>query len=311
MALRDTSTTRYEFGSEFVRIIPNNPDGGVISPTRVVSASDGPFDFSDAVLASAVTISIKTDNGSWVNDTIDLSSVSAIGAVTVAELVSAITTAAVTGLTASAEANTGFLKLALTTPGSAKYFQVKGEIADYTGMTAEIIPVNTQVSVAIEPTNKDSERIETTDSHGKITAILSDGYRQGATITVTDTAYDLALKKLLEGGTLSTVAGYAAKQYTAPGPSSVKPVVTIESFSAQYVKDDNQESNIVGYIQRKFKSCKATVGGVTGDRNFQSGVYTLMSVPYRDPISGVKDTSDMIEQVMTTAEYAALDVLNV
>jgi hypothetical protein len=151
MPIRSASTTKYLYYPVGYRVIQHNPDGGKVLPTRVVSATDGPFDFSDAAVPAAVTIKIKTDNGAWVNDTIDLSAVGSISAVTVAELVTAITTAAVTNLTASAESGTGFLKLALTTPGSAKYFQVDGEIAEYTGMTAKIFVGDTQKSVSSPP----------------------------------------------------------------------------------------------------------------------------------------------------------------
>jgi hypothetical protein len=266
------------------------------------------------VSAAAVTISIKTDNGSWVNDTVDLSAVSSISAVTVAELVAAITAGAVTNLTASAESVTGYLKLALTTPGTAKYLQVKGEVALYTGMgygyEMLIRQIDTQQSIADEPTNKEPERLEIVDSNGKVTAVISDGYRTGANITFTDTAMALDLRALLEGGLYETVAGYTNKKFTAPDSKSKKPVFTLEYFTAVYLKDDNQESNLVGYNWYKYRSCKATVGGSAGDRNMQAKTYTISATPYRDPLTNVKYPDQTIQE-LTVSEYSALDVLDV
>jgi hypothetical protein len=254
---------------------------------------------------TAVPINFKTDNGATVAKTLNLSTFTAT-AITVANLVTAITTAAPANWTASVDSVTGGLKLALTTPGTAKYIQVWSDMCDLIGIRAKIIPMTTQKSIAIEPTNVDDERIETVDARGKKTAVISDGYRTGATITVTDSAYDQTLKAFIEGGTLATVAGYAAKQYKAPGSNSPKPIVTIEAYSRQYARDDSQESSIVSYIQRTFKACKGTVGGVAGDRNFQDGVYTLSSTPYLDPITNIKEATDMSEQIMTPTEYNAL-----
>lgn len=311
MALRATTATRFKFGPTICRFIPNNPDGGVTGPTRVVSATHGPFDFSAAVVPAAVTVNIKLDNGTVINETLDLSGVGSLAAVTVAELATAWTAASVTGYTGTAESVTGFFKIAKTVPGTARYLQISGEVALYTGMTATIIPVDTQKSIAIDQVNHDSERIETIDSNGKVTAVITDSYPTGATLTVTDSAYDQNLRALVEGGTLVTVSGFTAKQYKSPGPASVPPVITIETFNRLYVRDDQQETNISGYVWRRYQSCKGVASGEPGDRNFQDGVYTLGAVPYRDPVTGTKDLFVYTEQILSTAEYATLDVSNV
>lgn len=311
MPIRSASDTKFLYYPVFHRVIQHNGDGGKCLPTRVVSSTDGPFDFSDAATPAAVTIKIKTDNGAWVNDTVDLSAVGSISAVTVSELVTKITAAAVTNLTASTESSTGFLKLALTTPGSAKYLQVDGEIATYTGMTALIFNGDTQKSIAVTPTMVDSERLETIDSLGKKTAVVTGAYRTGSTPVIVDTAMSKELRAAIEGGTLTTVAGYTAKQYAAPGPDTVQPTVSLEVFYAIFAKNDNQSTLPVGYLWSRYDSCKGTCGALAGDRNAQDWTYTFNAVPYRNPITGLSDDSDEYTQELTTAEFAALDVFNV
>lgn len=315
MALRATSTTRFEGPVQFVRVIPlNQVDKSTTSPAlggnnRVVSNGAGPWDFTPySASISALGMSFKTDNGTVITKILNLSSFT-LTAITVANLVAAMVTATPpTGWTSAVEAVTGYWKLSLTTPGTAKYIQVYGDVADAIGITAKIIPVDTQKSSAVEPTIVDSARLETQDSKGLITAIISPAYKTGDAITLTDSAMDQELRALLEGGTLVTVSGYAAKQYKGPGPASTAKVFAFEMYSALYVKDDQQEANIAGYRQRTFKSCVASKGGIPGDRNFQDGVYNISAVPYYEPSTGVKDAGSEIIQDMTVAEYLALNL---
>ena len=311
MPIRSASDTKFLYYPVFHRVIQHSADGGKSLVTRVVSSSDGPFDFSAAAVPAAVTIKIKSDNGAWVNDTVDLSAVGSISAVTVAELVTKINASAVANLTASAESGTGFLKLALTTPGTIKYLQVDGEIATYTGMTALIFRGDTQKSVAVTPNMVDAERLETIDSLGKRTAVVASAYRTGSAPVIVDSAMSKELRQAIEGGTLTTVSGYTAKQYAAPGPDTIQPIVSIEAFYAAFAKNDNQATVPVGYLWTRYDSCKGTCGALAGDRNAQDWTYTFDAVPYRNPVAGTTDPTDEYSQELTVAEYTALDVFNV
>jgi len=310
MSIRANTSTRYKFGPTFCRFIPNNPDGSINSPSRIVSDGAGPFDFSDVVSDAAVTITLKLDNGVVLSDTLDLSGAGDIAAVTVAELVTAFTAASISGYTASAEAGTGYLKIVKTSPGSARYLQIGGEVAEFAGFTTTIIPVDTQKSIAVANTNHDSERIETIDSNGKVTAIVTDSYPTGAQLTVVDSAYDQNLRATIEGGTFVD-GGLTARKYQSPGPSAKKPIVTVETFNGLYAKDDSLETALLGYTWRRFQSCKGTFGDETGDRNFQDGTFTLAATPYLDPVTNVKDDFVYTEQILTVAEYQALHVFDV
>jgi hypothetical protein len=315
MALRESA--RFEGPVVMARLRCSNPDAGNPSVSRQVSAV-GPFNFSGALLPAAVTIEIKTDNGAVVSDTINLTTPAPAGgitAVTAAELVTALTSAAVTNLTASVETATGRLLLALTTPGAAKYLQIGGEVAKFAGFGygfgTEFVKLDTQQSVAQEPVSKDSERLEVLDSSGRATAIITRGYRMGSNITVTDVAMDINLRAMLEGGTFRDDS-YTEEAYVAPGSSSERPSIEIEWFSGVYGKDDSNESNRIGYLWRKCKSAMlSSVGGTAGDRNIQTGVYTLAVTPYKDPISSADNEADTVTQFLTVSEFDALHVLTV
>jgi hypothetical protein len=311
MALRESTATGFLFGPTICRFIPKNADGGYADPTRVVSSTSGPFDFSDAAVPAAVTVTLKLDDATAIAETLDLSAVADIAAVTVAELATAWTAASVAGYTGTAEAVTGYFKIAKTTPGTAKYLQIGGEVALYTGMPVAIIPVNTQVSVAIEQVNKDGERISIIDSNGLETAVITDTYPTGANITVTDSVYDQNIRALVEGGTLETVAGYTNKRYQSAGPGSTPGDFVFEAFNSMYARDDSQRSNIKSYRWRRYKAVKGYNGGESGDQAFQTGVYTLAAVPYLDPITSVKETFVYEEYILTPAEFTALKVKSV
>jgi hypothetical protein len=230
-------------------------------------------------------------------------------------LVAAITAAAVTNLTAAVEVGTGRAKLSLATPGSAKYLQIGGEVAKLAGFGygfgTEFTKLDTQQSIAQEPVSKDSERLEVLDSSGRATAIITRGYRMGSTITMTDTALDINLRAKIEGGTFRDDS-YTEDAYLAPGANSIRPSLEVEWFSGVYAKDDSNESNRVGYLWRKCKSAMlSAMGGTAGDRNIQTGVYTLSVTPYKDPISSVNDEPDTITQFLTIAEFDALHALTV
>lgn len=310
MALRETA--QYEFAPKFARVIVNNPDGSYPSTAGVLSGV-GPFDFSGVDSIAAVPIIIKIDNGAEVVESLDLTAAADDAAVTPAEFIAAYNLATVgpgpvSGTTASVVS--GRVKIVKTTIGSSKYLQVTGEGAQLAGFGygygAKIVKIDTQQSIADAPTMKESERLAITDSNGLDTAIISDGYRTGTVLTLTDTARDMELRSVIEGGTWDPVT----KVYAVPTSSSVKPTFTIETFTSMYSKDDNLEANLEGYIQRVSKSCKGTAGERAGDRNLQVATYTLNVTPYRDPATNVR-YPDTEETNLTIDAYELLDVKNV
>lgn len=310
MALRDSA--RFEFAPVFARVIVNNPDGSSPSISNVLSGV-GPFDFSSAPDDAAVPIIIKIDNANAVNETLDLSGVSDINAVTPAEFIAAynlvtVGPGPVSGTTASVV--NGRVKIAKTTVGTSVHLQVYGlgaELAGFGyGYGAKIVKVNTQQSVADAPNQKESERLTLTDSNGLDTVVITKGYRTGTVYTLVDTAMDQELRAVMEGGWYDATDD----TYTAPTSKDEKATFTFEFYSKKYIKDDNLEANLVGYLARKSRSCVGVFGERAGDRNLQTQTYTITATPYKDPATLVV-YGDTVETNLTVAAYEALDVLNV
>ena len=298
------------------RIRATNPDASIALVTRQVSKT-GTFDFSQAAVIAAVTITVKTDDGAMVSDTIDLSTAVDDEAVTPTELAGAITAAAVAGITASVESGSGRVMIALTTPGTARYLQLGGEVAEIGGFGygygTEFKKLNTQVSLAQEIVQKDSERITAVGSNGVEMAIITRAYRQGSNITIVDKARDENLLAMLEGGTWSD-DGFDNQRYNTPGVSTKRPTVDVEWFSGLYANGDNQEDNMVGVLWRRCPSCRlTTMAGGDGGRAVQQGTYTLAVTPYKAKsiASGDVDMPDTVIQRLTVEEFEALNWLNV
>lgn len=341
MPIRASADTKYLYYPVFHRVIQHSADGGKTLPTRVASSTKGPFDFSDAISASAVTLQLKAGNGEWLNAIINLSSPAPAGgitSVTASELVSAINATelgidllyltteggdqlitessdllvcSTTAWRAEVETVTNFLKLFVSTPGDLVYVQVRGEVAELTGIMAQIFKGDTQSAIGVTAAMKSGERISTTDSTGMTTSVLARAYRTGSVPILVDTAMSKELRQAIEGGTLITVSAYEAKQYNPPGPESFQPVVSLEAFFAIFAKNDNRSNAPIGYLWNRYDSCKGTCGDIVGDRNAQYWSYLFEAVPYRDPVTGISELTDEHSQELTPAEYAALDVFNV
>jgi len=306
MALRTSAV--YEFAPKFTRVIINNPDGSSPGISTVLSGV-GPFDFSGVVAIAAVPVTIKIDNAAAIVTAIDLTAALDDAAVTAAEFVTAWGAIAVaTGTTATVV--NGRVNIAKTIPGTSVKLQVYGEAAEVAGFGygygAKIIKIDTQQSVSDAPTQKESERLSISDSNGKDTAIITDGYRTGTTYTLVDTAADPELRAVIEGGSYNATT----KVYSAPTSESVKPTFTIEVFTSKYSKDENHEANLEGYLQKVSRACKGTFGERTGDRNLQAQTYNIAVTAYRDPTTLVI-YPDTVETALTVAAYALLDVLDV
>lgn len=341
MPIRATAETKYLYYPVFHRVIQHSADGGKALPTRVVSSTKGPFNFSSAVSPSAVTLQLKAGNGDWLNATVNLSSPAPAGgitSVTASELVSAINATelgidlfylttesgdqlitesgdllacSTVAWQSEVESTTNFLKLFITTPGTLAYVQVRGEVADLTGIMAQIFKGDTQKAFGVTQKMKGSESLDTTDSTGMTTSAVARAYRKGSSPLLIDTAMSKELRAAIEGGSLITVPGYTAKQYDPPGPESFQPVVSLEAFFAIFAKNDNRSTAPIGYLWNRYDSCKGTCGDIVGDRNAQYWSYLFEAVPYRDPVTGIQELTDEHSQELTVAEYAALDVFNV
>jgi len=280
------SGARFAYGLPILRLIPLNDDMSLPVATAVAGGSGagyirggaGPFDFSSVDSIGAVALNLKIDNTTLEELNVDLSAAIDPAAVTVDEMVTALT-AISADWTFTKDATTGRLN---GVPTSGEYWQAYGECAEIVlfgqGKGLKIIKSDTVRSFNTEPTQKEDQTQTTTDANGLDTDVIRSGYRKGMTGTIIDTARDLELMAF-EGGVYDEVN----ETYERPTSSSKKISFMIEAFQSKYVEGANKEADLVGYIQKTYRNCQLTVGEEPQGDAFTDQTYNVVGTPYTTP----------------------------
>lgn len=308
MAVR-ADGARYTFGILYLLLMALNDDLSIPTPDRIIGGA-GPFDFSGVTDISAVPLSIKIDTNTTETHNIDLSGAVDQSAVTVLELVAAITAAGFADITASEDVTTGRILIVYSGTDTVTFLQVWGtaailcRIGQGNRSACRFIKSDTVQSLAITPTRKDEERITTTDAKGKDTEIITDGYRKGNTGVITDTADDVDMLALIEGGEVDETTG----EYEDPTSESEKYYFGIYTYYGEYTEGENKEADMVGVQQRHYRSCKGAEGDTTHERGWTNGVYNITCTSYKDENEDIFGAS--VRKELTIEEWEALDVAN-
>lgn len=292
----------FNFGLPYVRVCALNADYTQPTPDNIVGGV-GPFDFSAVADNTAVVLSIKIDTV-LTDLSVDMSSAVSQTAVTVDEVVSAVSsaiTAESLAVTCEKDATSGRIKFSTT--GSPQYLQVYGELATATeigqGFGVKYITSDTFTSLGATPVRKDDETISTTDAHGKDTEMIKDGYNKGATLTIVDTAEDWDMCDLFEG------VHEGEEGYTESGTvDTKKPFIFLEKVNAFYKQGQNYEDEIVAYKYVKYPKCKGMGGDETNERAFNNSNYTVNAITYTDADGTTHGASKRKE--LTNAEFKAM-----
>jgi len=304
------SGARYAYGLPILRLIPLNDDLSLPVATAVANGSGagylmggaGPFDFSGVDSEGAVALNLKIDNGSVEALNVDVSAAVDTSAVTVDELVTALT-AISANWTFSKDATSLRLK---GVPTSGEYWQAYGEFAEIAmfgqGMGAKVIKSDTIRSFNTSPTLKDDQTQTTTDANGKDTEVIRPGYRKGFTGSIVDTARDPELMQF-EGGSYDSDNDI----YERPTSESDKITFMLEVFQAKYIEGSNKEPDLVGYIQKTYRSCQLTVGDEPQGDGFTDQTYNVIGTPYTTPDGGTT-YADVVDEELTVDEFNALYV---
>lgn len=310
MGLR--SAAKYEFGLPFARFMALNGDLTIPTPSRTIGGT-GPFDFSGASVPTAVPLMIKNDADAVVSLTVDISAADDTSAVTVAELVTALTTAIgveeYTASSANGKNGSARIQLVSSSDPLPDIMQVYGEFAELAefgqGFGNQFVKFDTLQTFGLTPVMKDDETITITDSAGKDTEVITDGYRKGNTGTIVDTAKDPRMKVLMMGGSYNSTTGRSE----AGTSESTRYYFYCEFFYPYYSEGTNQEGDIVGYKQKVIRIAKGGLGEDTHERGWSNGNYTITGTTYKDESGNL--LGDEYEDELTVAEYNALDLLNV
>lgn len=312
MALR--TNAKYHFGLPFVRIMPLNDDITIPTVSRIIGGT-GPFDFSGVSDTSAVEIKVKIDDGDESSFTFDISAASDESAATVAEVVSALDTAFTSeslDLDASSATVNGSTRLKIENTNTASvpdWIQIYGEGPEILklgmGFGLKFLKFDTMQTFGVTPTMVEDEDFTTVDANGKQTKISTDGYPDGVTATIVDTAIDPELKVLVMGGSYNSTTGIRE----AGTSESTRYYFFVEMYFPYYSKGTNNEGDLVGYIKKLLRKCKGTLGDDSHAREWTVGNYNLTGFTYIDE-DGDENGAEQ-ETELTIAAYNALSLSDV
>ena len=302
MALKGSA--KWVRGISRVRFLPLNDDKTIPSKTNLIGGT-GPFDFSAAdVTIAAVPLTVKIDNGAAETKNLVLTSYTAHkSAILASEIVTAITTAAFTGITATVDSN-GRVKLV---SASGTVVQVYGQAALLCrfgqGLGLMYLKSNTIETVTIEPVIKADTTYTTTPADGIDVEVIDEGYKKGVTGTVVDTAIDYSMMQLFEGGSIDS-----AGIYTDPSENSRKVYFLIEIYNPVYAQGSQKVGELTAYEKTLVKSAVGAVGGDSFAADFRKKSYTFTATNFK--VAGVSEGA-VSRAPVTIAAYGTLDIDNV
>lgn len=256
------------FATEGFRVKRSNPDGTVPTASRFVGfANTADLSAVLDVLDDTAKLTIKIDNGTEEEKTVNLSAAVDKTAVTVDEAKTALTAAAFTGITWSEEEGTGRL---MGTHSTGKEIAVTGPLAAaldfgqgiaHGGNGLEFIKVfnDRTMSIGMTKNKKDKEEIDQEGAKGGITRMLISAKLLGQTLAIAMKDKDYEMLELIQGGTFDRSSG----RYTPPPSTRLEsPLFFIDVFSPIYGEGENKMENMSGYEQLRFLSCTGMEGDV-------------------------------------------------
>lgn len=293
MALRE-SGAKYSYGLSRTRLRALNDDLTRAEYNNVIGGA-GPFDYSSLTATiTAIPINFKVNGGAVVAETFDLTAAVDKAAVTVDELVTALTAASITGWTFSKDSTTGRIKMVNSTTGA--YVQVYGDGARLCrigqGKGLKAIKSDTLQTFNNTPTMKEDTTQTITDANDKDVEVIKDGYVKGWSGTIVDTAEDFEIMELIESGVLSS----DGKTYTGPTSKTKKVTFEIETYNPFYASGTNNEDQIVGWEHKTFRSVKGSLGDHAKAAGFVAANYNVTGVNYRTA-AGVEEGAIITEQI--------------
>lgn len=293
MSLRE-SGARYSYGLSRTRLRALNDDLTRAEYNNVIGGV-GPFDYSSLTATiTSIPFMFKVNGGTVVSETIDLTAAGDKAAVTVDELVTALTAASVSGWTFSKDGTTGRLKMVCDTSGA--YVQVYGAGARLCrigqGKGLKAIKSDTLQTFNNTPTMKEDTKQSVTDANDKDVEVIKDGYVKGWSGTIVDTAEDFEIMELVESGTLST----DGKSYISPISNTKKVMFEIETYNPFYASGTNNEDQIVEWEHKVFRAVKGSLGDHAKAAGFVTLNYNVTGVNYRTA-TGVEEGAITTEKI--------------
>ena len=301
------------FSIKGFRAMRSNPDGTLPTPSRLIGFLNT-VDLTDIGTDLIASMSIKVDGGAVDTQDVDFSGASDITAVTVAEAISALTTAAFTGMTWSADSITGRLKGVSST---GTYVQVYGDLAPlldfgqgvaHGGQGLKFVKAFTStVSIGLPKNLKAREEIETEAGDGTLSTMIIEAVMKGVNPAIVTNQKDYDLMELIQGGTYDRTAG----EYEPPTSNDTEhPIFWLDIYSPIYSQGTKKREDLAGYERVVLRSCT----GVESDLSHETKAWAqygfdVTATDYEDENGAV--SASYVESTPSVSEFATLDPTNV
>jgi hypothetical protein len=291
-----------------------NPDGTMPRATRFVGFANT-ANLSAGLTLDVGELTIQIDDGTPETNDVDFSAADDITAVTVAEAVTALNTAAFTGITFSQEAGTGRL---MGVSATGTYVQVTGELAPLMdfgqgvahggqGLVFAKYFNDETIGIELAKNIKEKEEIDLEGAKGTTTRMVIGSKLQGLSPVITLKEKDYDLLEIIQGG----VYNRTANTYDPPtSDESEHPQFMIEIFSPIYNEGVNKMENMAGYEKILIRSAIGMEGDVPiAAKAWAQYIFNIDATEYFDENS-VKFPSYQ-EATLTLAAFDLLNVENV
>jgi len=255
------------FATEGFRAMRLNPDGTIPAASRFLGFT-GTVDLSAILdVGDAADLTVKIDSTAEDTNTVDFTDAVDKAAVTVAEAVAALTTAAFTGITWSLDTATGRLKGVSAT---GTYVQVYGELAaaldfgqglDHGGEGLVFVKSFDDLtkSIGLPKNIKAKEEIDVEGAQGTVTRMVISAKLQGMSpvIATKNKSYDML--EMIQGGTYNRTNN----TYDPPLSSRTQsPRFFVEVYSPLYSQGVSKMEDLTHYEKLLIRSCIGMEGDV-------------------------------------------------
>jgi len=303
-------------GSRWRRL---NPDGSYPSVSSQLGFS-GTVDISELLATSKLAYRLN-GTGAFTELTIDLTSAAVDdAAATVAELVTALNLdAGFSALfTASADTATSRLKIALTTPGTTLYLELKGDIAvalmfgAYNGAekgfgTHFVDCFNNSGALGMPKEIKDFEEIEVENGDGSTLSMVASALLKGLNVSLALNDELWELKELIQGGSNDQTLTGVTNRYKPPTTGQVYlPGFAGEAYEAKYGKGSNLRSQMDGYKRINFQNCNGLEADLSSD--VKTWAAYQFNIRVREYIEDGVRQPGYSEDFLTLAQFNALGI---
>ena len=278
---------RTAYAVKAVAVMRNNPDGTNPSASRFIGFY-GTADLSAVLTTHVADLTIKIDDNAVETKSVDFTAAASESAVTVAEAVTALTASAFTGITWTADTDTGRLKGVSAT---GQFVQVTGALAaaldfgygiEFPNNGLEIYTYLSKtglVDCTMPPDIQDKSTKDVEGSEGNVRRMNIPAKLMGVSPVLSVYQYDKAMRACIEGGTYNRSTG----AYTPPLSDVTEyPTFCIIKYDGLYNNDNTKLSDNDSVLVTTVHTCQGLQGEDTDTNSWKVKTYNITASEYTD-----------------------------